>query len=38
MIDDALQREYEAATAGAAVVRLRDWSTVRAASSETKKS
>lgn len=31
MIDDALQREYEAATAGAAVVRLRDWSTVRAA-------
>jgi len=31
MIDEALQREYEAATAGAAVVRLRDWSTVRAA-------
>lgn len=29
MIDGALQREYEAATAGAAVVRLRDWSTVR---------
>lgn len=31
MIDEALQREYEAATGGAAVVRLRDWSTVRAA-------
>lgn len=31
MIDEVLQREYEAATAGAAVVRLRDWSTVRAA-------
>ena len=31
MIDEALQREYEAATAGAAVVRLRDWSTVRVA-------
>jgi folate-binding protein YgfZ len=31
MIDEALQREYEAATAGAAVVRLRGWSTVRAA-------
>jgi len=29
MIDDALKREYEEATAGAAVVRLRDWSTVR---------
>ena len=29
MIDEALQREYEAATDGAAVVRLRDWSTVR---------
>lgn len=31
MIDEALQREYEAATAGAAMVRLRDWSTVRVA-------
>jgi tRNA-modifying protein YgfZ len=30
MKDEALQREYEAATAGAGVVRLRDWSTVRA--------
>ena len=29
MIDEALQREYEAATTGSAVVRLRDWSTVR---------
>ena len=31
MKDEALQREYDAAIAGAGVVRLRDWSTVRAA-------
>lgn len=34
MNDEALQREYDAAIAGAGVVRLRDWSTVRAAGND----
>ena len=34
MNDEALQLEYDAAIAGAGVVRLRDWSTVRAAGND----
>jgi tRNA-modifying protein YgfZ len=34
MIETTLQREYEAAIAGAGVVRLRDWSTVRVAGAD----
>jgi folate-binding protein YgfZ len=34
MKDEALQLEYDAAIAGAGVVRLRDWSTVRAAGND----
>lgn len=34
MNDEALQREYDAAIAGAGVVRLRNWSTVRAAGND----